>query len=156
MIKNLAPKHLQLLNSQLLKINSPELLFKKSRKRMRHRRQHEMVKKTLSKLLRVEMLKKKPLRNYLLKRSSLPLLLPLLRKRKKKETGGKNLTIPSTMMTLKPPLRKMSLNFKKNPRQNNQNSNQHPKKTPNLKSSSVFKLKKTAVRERRSPCVWLS
>lgn len=101
-------------------------------------------------------MKKMPLRNYLLKRSSLHPLLLLLRKRKKRKTGGKNQTIPSTTMTLKLPQRKMSLNFKKNPRQNNQNSNQHPKKTPNLKSSSVFKLKKTAVRERRSPCVWLS
>jgi len=49
LIKNLALKHLQLLNSQLLKINSPELLFKKSQKRMRHHRHQEMVKKTLLK-----------------------------------------------------------------------------------------------------------
>jgi len=49
LIKKLALKHLQLLNSQMLKINSPELLFKKSLKRMRRHRQQEMVKKTLLK-----------------------------------------------------------------------------------------------------------
>jgi hypothetical protein len=49
LIKKLALKHLQLLNSQLLKINSPELLFKKSQKRMKRHRQQEMAKKTLSK-----------------------------------------------------------------------------------------------------------
>jgi len=104
-------------------------------------------------------LRKKPLRNYLLKRSSLPLPLPLLRKRKRREIGGKNLTIHSTTMTLKPLQSKMSLSHKINPRQSNQSSNQHPKKTPNpsnLKTSSVFKLKKTAARVRKSPCVSLS
>ena len=104
-------------------------------------------------------MRKKPLRNYLLKRSNLPLPPPLLRKRKRREIGGKNLMIHSTTMTLKLLQSKMSLSHKINPRQSNQSSNQRPKKTrspSNLKTSSVFKLKKTAARERRSPCVLLS
>jgi hypothetical protein len=47
--------------------------------------------------------------------------------------------IHSIMTILRPLQRRMRLNRKKRPRQNNLNSSQHLKKTMNLKSSSVFK-----------------
>jgi hypothetical protein len=84
-------------------------------------------------------MRKRPLKNYLLKKSSLLLPQPLLRKRKRKEIGGRNQTIHSITMILKPFQRKMSLKTKKKSSQNNQNSRQHLKRTMNLKSSSVFK-----------------
>ncbi len=62
-IRKLAPKHL---NRHLLKINSPELLFKKSlKRRKRQRRMLRMaVKKTHSKSLKVERVRKMPPKSY--------------------------------------------------------------------------------------------
>ena len=89
-----------------------------------------------------------------MRRLNLLLLLPLLRKRRRKEIGGKSQMTPSIMTILKHSLRRMSLKSKKKARYNNSKKRRHKKR--NLKSLSVFKSKKTAVKRKSSQCVWLS